>query len=294
MEHELWSWLRRATHDVARSRHDTNYHTHPTSTIVRVYLWAVLHDRPTVWATRPRNWATPICPERLPSQSTMSRRLRTPAVQRFLEAMGRRLVGRLAPTLTLLSLIDGKPLTVAGHSKDPDATWGRGAGHPARGYKLHLIHNGKPMPEAFGVRPLGDAESAVALTLIPQLPAEEGYLIGDAGYDDDRLYRLAAEHGRRFVAPRRRPHTGLATGRRFHADRLRALASLEAAPRLGHGFGRHLMKLRRLIETSLGHLAGFGGGLHHLPPWVRRLHRVKLYVHAKLLINAARIRRNLA
>jgi hypothetical protein len=36
----------------------------------------------------------------------------------------------------------------------------------------------------------------------------------------------------------------------------------------------------------------FGGGLTSaLPAFVRRLHRVRLWVHAKLLINAARIRR---
>src|SRR5829696_10150878 len=44
--------------------------------IVMVFLWAVIHDRPTSWACERRNWVvTP--PSGLPSQSTMSRRLRT-------------------------------------------------------------------------------------------------------------------------------------------------------------------------------------------------------------------------
>lgn len=292
MERELWNWIMRAIHDVGRSRRDSAYHTHSTALIVRVYLWAVLKDRPTSWACDPRHWDDRTRPQTLPSQSTMSRRLRTEHVQAMLEQIGRRLAGRCRPTLTLLKLIDGKPLVVAPHSKDPDARWGRGASQPAKGYKLHLVFSGKPMPDAFAVTPLDAAESGVARRLIPTLEGQ-GYLVADAGYDDDRLYRSAADRGHRFLAPRRRPHTGLAR-KPFHPDRLAAVALLEAGPRMGQTFGRHLLRLRGLIETSFGNLTGFYAGLTHLPPWVRRLNRVKLYVHAKLIINAARIRANRA
>lgn len=288
MERELWAWLMKALRDVGRSRRDTAYHTHATRLIVRTYLWATLHDRPVVWACDRRHWDRRTRPARLPSQSTMSRRLRTDAVREFLEALGRRLSGQLAPTLWLLKLIDGKPLTVPAHSKDRDATWGRGAGQKARGYKLHLIYSGKPMPERFAVHPLNVAESRVARQLIPDLTGT-GYLVADAGYDDARLYELAAGCEHRFLAPRRKPNTGLAH-KTHPPDRLRAIDTLELAPRVGHRFGEHLQKLRGRIETAFGNLAAFAAGLHHLPPWVRRLHRVRLYVHAKLLINAARIR----
>ena len=40
MERELWSWLMRAIHSTSRSVKRSNYHTHSTATIVRVYLWA--------------------------------------------------------------------------------------------------------------------------------------------------------------------------------------------------------------------------------------------------------------
>ena len=137
MEHELWDRLMRAIQDVSRSRRDSAYHTHATALIVRTYLWAVLHHRPTSWACDRRHWDDRRRPATLPSQSTMSRRLRTDAVRSFMDAMGRRLRGDRA--WTLLKLIDGKPLTVAKHSADPDARWGWGAGTRARGYKLHAV-----------------------------------------------------------------------------------------------------------------------------------------------------------
>lgn len=127
MEHELWAWIMRAIRDVRRSSRDTAYHTHRTDLIVRVYLWAVLHDRPTAWACDRRAW----------------------------------------------------------------------------------------------------------------------------------------------------------------------IATLEPNPPLGRTYGEHLKDVRRKIETTFGNLAAFSAGLTHLPPWVRGLTRVRLFVHAKLLINAARIRRTL-
>jgi hypothetical protein len=39
-------------------------------------------------------------------------------------------------------------------------------------------------------------------------------------------------------------------------------------------------------------MVSFGGGLAALPPWVRRIWRVRNWVWAKLLINGSRIRRN--
>ena len=49
----------------------------PDRWILPVYFRAVLHDRPTRWACDPANWPSDLAPARLPSQPTMSRRLRT-------------------------------------------------------------------------------------------------------------------------------------------------------------------------------------------------------------------------
>lgn len=80
MEHEAWSILRVALRDASRSRSDSNHHTYCTALIVRVYLWAALHDRPVSWACRPSAWDDRTRPKALPNQSTMSRRLRTDAL----------------------------------------------------------------------------------------------------------------------------------------------------------------------------------------------------------------------
>ena len=60
--------------------------------IVVVYLWAVIHDRPTSWACERRNW-NGIEVVRLPSQPTMSRRLRTRPVQQLLDQVEAQLGG---------------------------------------------------------------------------------------------------------------------------------------------------------------------------------------------------------
>jgi hypothetical protein len=58
-----------------------------------------------------------------------------------------------------------------------------------------------------------------------------------------------------------------------------------------NGFGRSPRDDRRQIERDPGNLAGFGGGLAGLPARARRVWRVRPWVHGKLLVNAARIRR---
>lgn len=291
MERELWNWLMRAIHDVARTQRDTSYHTHRTALIVRVYLWAVVHHRPTYWACDPRHWDRATRPRILPSQSAMSRRLRSESTQPFLEAMGRRLAGEIAPAWTLLKLIDGKPLTVANHSADRDAAWGRGAGKVAKGYKFHAIYDGSPMPAAWQIQPLNVSEKHVARRMIPTLQGT-GYLVGDANYDVSDLFDLADPQNHRLIAPRRAPGTGLGHHRQS-PHRMHCIDMLEADPtqHARSSFGAHLLRCRRWIEGRFGQLVS---RLTCLPPWVRGQHRVQRYVHAHLLIHAARIRTNLA
>ncbi|MEM9348308.1 MAG: transposase [Planctomycetota bacterium] len=283
MEREQWAELMRALNDVARGRTDNAYHRHPSVLIVRVYLWAALHDRPVSWACRRSAWDDRTRPKRLPSQPTM----RTGTVRRLFDRLSARMAGRA--TTRLVKQVDGKPIPVSRHSQDGQAAWGRGAGAYARGYKLHLIDAGGPMPQAFTVTPMNHSESATARQLVEQLTGT-GYLLGDAGYDDSKLYAAARRANHKLIAPRRRPRTGLGKGKPSDPDRLDAIDRLERAPQLGNRFGPTLMQLRRRVETTLGNFTSHGTGLTHLPPWVRGLQRVSLYVHAKLLINAARIR----
>lgn len=287
MDHELWSRLSHAMFDVARAFPKSSRQTHDTHRIVRVYLWAVLRDRPVMWATCRRNRPRAMCPKQLPDQSTMSRRLGAEETSRFLEKLARRVAGVMHPAL--VKALDGKPLVVPKHSTDPDATSGRGIGGMAKGYKLHAIWGGGPMPPAWSVQPLNVAEITEAHWLIPQLTSE-GYLLADANYDSKALYNCAAVHGQQLIAPRRRPHTPL--GHHKHCPhRLRAIHLLESGV---SPFGRALFRRRCDIERDFGGLVSFGGGLQSLPTWVRTLRRVRLFVHAKLIINAARRRRGVA
>ncbi|MFW6058601.1 MAG: hypothetical protein ACODAQ_00380 [Phycisphaeraceae bacterium] len=119
MERELWSELSAAIFDMRRGFKTHARATHSIACFVRVYLWAILHDRPIVWACRSANWSTATRPQHLPSQSTMSRRTRTDTFQQCLDRLGQRLNGHASAML--VKCIDGKPLTVANHTRDPDA-----------------------------------------------------------------------------------------------------------------------------------------------------------------------------
>src|SRR4051794_15007783 len=156
MERERWSELSAAVSSVDAAWVDGGRYVHRTAVVVRVHLWAALHDRPISWACEPENWDARRRPATLPDQSTMSRRTRGGHGKRFeafLGAVGREMdrgaerdEGPAAP-MRLVKWMDGKALAVAAHSKDRDARWGRGAGQKSNGYKLHLIGSGRPMPE---------------------------------------------------------------------------------------------------------------------------------------------------
>jgi hypothetical protein len=247
--------------------------------ILLVYLWAVLHDRPTSWACREENWPRDLRPFELPSQPTMSRRLRSPHVQWALALILERLRGDPPPP-GLVKCIDAKPLPVGGASKDPDARWGQGTRTMIKGYKLYALWGSGLIPLGWEVRSVDHSESTEADRLIPHL-AGGGYLVGDAIYDCNRLYDLAMEHDHQLIAPPKRPGRGLGHGRQS-PHRLRGLALL-ASP-----FGRAVYAARVAIERDFGHLTSFGGGLSGLPSWVRRSGRVGMWVEAKLIINGVR------
>lgn len=278
MERELWKILSPEITAVDRQFPKGRY-SHSVGRIVRVYLWAVLNDRPVDWAVRRENWRGVRPPNSLPDQSRMSRRLRQADTQEFLDRLQERLLRR--DDDALVKLVDGKPLVVSRHSRDRDATFG-GVGGKDRGYKLHAVYSASGAMLAWEVHPLNVDEKPVAASLVEELSGE-GYLLADGNYDGAALYERAAACGHQLVAPRRRPGTG--RGNRLQSlPRLRAVDLLEM-PSL---FGRDLYRLRRRIETPFGNLSGYGGGLICLPPWVRGLPRVQRYVGAKILLRAVR------
>lgn len=283
MDHELWSQLSHAMFDVARAFPKLSRFTYDAHCIVRVYLWAVLHDRPIDWASRRSSWSAQTRPASIPSQSTMSRRLRHADTAAFMRKLEQRLGNGSGESL--LKYIDGKPLPVARHTQDSDATSGRGVGGFAKGYKLHAIWGHGSTPLAWSVEPLNVSEKVQAKWLIGQLGGE-GYLLGDSNYDCGELYERAAQKGHQLLAPRAKSGAGLGH-RKNSVHRIRSIHLLENP---FSDFGRDLYRNRKSIERTFGGLVSFGGGLQSLPPWVRTLPRVRMFVHAKLLINASRLR----
>jgi hypothetical protein len=244
-----------------------------------VLLWAALHDRTRGRACREANWSTTtLRPAALPSESTVGRRLRGPAVACLLRAPAAR--PRQIGDPRLLHVIDAKPLPVGGATKDPDARCGRGAGLFAKGYKLYAVWAGRAMPEAWRVYPMNSGENKVAEELIKDL-RWGGYLLGDGEYDANGAYDAAGAAGYQLLAPREDPAAGPGHIRQS-PFRVRGAALSRSR------FGRELLALRRSIEESFGNLTSFGGGLSPLPAWVRRLDRVWCWVAAKLLINGVR------
>lgn len=279
MERELWSELVRLINSLGRSSGRPVRCQYTDLSIVRVYLWAVLHDRPVVWATDRRHWPPQAHGMRLPSQSTMSRRLRRPGVRqwidRLIESLRQRRPG--GP----IKCIDAKPLPIGGYSRDREARWGHATRGWAKGYKLFAVWaEGACAPLAWRVGPMSQAETTVACELIDQLEGR-GVLLADALYDVNRLFELAGQRGHQLLTPRKFPDKPIGVRARS-PHRLRGI-DLMTRPSVLRLHARRLF-----IEQRFGHLTCHGGGLAPLPAWVRRRHRVELWVAAKLLIHAAR------
>ena len=287
MELERWAELSAAVSAVAAGWERRPKDTHCTALIVRVYLWAALFDRPVRWACKAANWKPSTRPAQLPDQSTMSRRTRRGDFMAFLERVGRRLNGKAVPGL--VKAVDGKALELPNHSTDRDATWSRGVGRTSLGYKIHAIRSGNPMPDAFAITTLNVCEKRMAARMIGRV-AGGGYLLGDAHFDASWLFDYCNHHGHQLVCPRAKPGTGV--GHHYVSPHRRRAIDLLEAPAAVNPFGAGLYAARTDIERDFSQLACFGGGLATLPPWVRRIWRVRNWVMSKLLINAARIRIN--
>lgn len=287
MERELWRIMVAALKRIPRTRPRNAVYT--DQQIVAVLLWAALHDRPVSWACERRNWPMQAWRRSLPDQSTMSRRLHRGALRDLLLALLMSVQrgwggGQVA-------VVDGKPLELNDNTGDGDARTGRGAGRFSKGYKVHLIMDVCTQAvRGYQVHTLNVAETKVAARLLrwPRTPIPRGsLLLGDRLYDSNPLHAAAHRRGCQLVAPRQKPERGV-TKWNQHPARLASIRITEGPER---EWERVLSPQRTSIERFFGTLTCAGGGMPTLPPWVRRLHRVRVWVGAKLAINAARIAR---
>jgi hypothetical protein len=274
MERELWEQLYRLANQGDRSKSNAFYRDWE---IVVIYFWAVIHDRPTSWACDPANWESCTIPVRLPNQSTVSRRLRSSGVEQLMHS-----IFAVFTTMTVLPqylCIDGKPLTIGDHSRDPDARNGWAGFGFAKGYKLHAIWGKGPIPLCFQVTSLNVGEAKVARQLVSQIQ-HPAYIVGDKQYDSNPLHEVALAQNCQLIAEQKNQSGRLAPNRKHSVARIKCFEILTTAK------GRLLLKYRDHIERLFGKLTCYGAGLGPLPAWVRNIHRVKLWVQAKLIINA--------
>jgi len=273
MEAELWKQVYKLVTKIANGK-TIKRATYTDSDIVLTYMWAVIHDRPIYWACKKRNWPIYYRRRPLPNPSTMTRRLRTPQIQKLLKKTEHHLVS-LFPR-SVCRWIDAKPLPIGGCSKDKQSAFGHGASCIARGYKFYAVGDLKQGFVQWIIRPMNQNEAKVAADLIPNLDYG-GYLVGDSAYDSNKLYEIASKHSVQLVACHRRK--GKFLGHRRHSPyRIRSRELLERA------FGQSLISGRTLIERMFGNLTSFPCGLKPLPHWVRTLFRVEMWVRAKMIL----------
>ena len=281
MQSERWNRVYRVAGMVACGR-PIGSRRFPDRVIVLVLLWAALNHKPISWACRRCNW--PVWMQRLlrtvPSSTTMSRRLRTASVREFLDELLLQLQG--PQTQSLFQLLDGTALEVRNHSTDPQAGYGWGSGRRARGYKLHVLLDSAGIIIQWRVAPMPVSEKTMAVRMVRRA-GQLGYVLADGSYDSTLLHAEVAQRGGQLVAPRR---VVTKRARRWNIlPRKRSIDLLEGPS----CFGRVLHGCRGAVERFFAHADSHSEGLGELPAWVRTLRRVRLWVHAKLIINAARI-----
>jgi IS5 family transposase len=278
MDGELLRWLyQRLVRDPTCSH--TRNCTYGDGLVALVYFFGVLNDRSVLWASDKRHWPLWCRRLKLPGRSQTAKRLRTPSLRQLIEQINAQLQKRLPHGQH--KVVDGKPLVVSNFSHDPDARRGRCAGGFGRGYKLHVLIDAiVGVIERFVVTPLNAGESRVLRDTLVASPMNAMTLRADANYDSNPAYRAVAAAGGRLIAPRRKPGRGISRSHRQHPDRLAAIDLLETDPAALADHERQ----RNRVEQTLAHLTNLPFGLAPLPNFVRRLHRVRLWVMAKITL----------
>lgn len=296
MDREPWKVVlvavRRAARRVNKTHHRKRQPRFADWLIVAMFLWAVAHDRPQSWACDRRHYSSVFRPrKRLPSVSQFNRRMNHARTRLILLLVHQELAGEL--TATALTYLDGKPLTVGVASKDRDAARGHIMGGFAKGYKRHAWMSEDRRIPLWCVTPLNTGEVPIARLLVQQIRqplSERSLTLADSNYDAYDLHKeLDACGGRLLVPLRQDPKTG-----RRHPVSLRQMGPARRELIDVQHQHPHLVRLvyrqRVNAEGILGNLCGCGGGLTTLPPWVRRLRRVRRWVGGKIILYHANLR----
>jgi hypothetical protein len=274
MEGELWKQMYHILTELGKG-YRRKHQVYSDVWVVAVYLWAVLHDRPTSWACDDRNWPESLVAA-LPSPSRMSRRLRTNSVNDLLKELEMKCRDQLPSGIW--KWIDAKPLPIGNCSKDRQAGYGRCASGMGKGYKFYAVCDSNGAFDAWRIASMNKDERVMAARLFRQINGG-GYITGDSIYDSSQLYATARQSGFQLVAVK---HRGGLGHQKHRPERLR---SIELS---GHSFGANLLNNRRGIELCFAHLTFGAAALQPLPAWVRTHRRVELWVRGKIIIRYIR------
>lgn len=247
---------------------------------------------------------------RFPSRRTWERRLAAiPAtLPAQIACLGRALVALLDPWASCgrAAAIDSTVLRARGgvwHKKareagvvphtsiDTEAHWTKSGWHGwVYGWKLHLITTVAAVwiPLAAELTPANAPDNELALRLLPELPAEVRFVLGDQHYNDPAVRALCAEQGQTVVATRRGayPHTddGVEVRRVFHELRSRAIENLnEQFKGIFDGHGQ--VPTKGLVNTRRWALGAVF--VYQLTLWYRHEHGLDLRVGLKPFLKAA-------
>ncbi|MEM8494479.1 MAG: hypothetical protein AAF663_03720 [Planctomycetota bacterium] len=193
MERKLFAWLSSLLHQIPNVDHRRSRCQFTDRQVLCVWLWAVIHDRPVSWATRRCNWPWHDRTRPLPSQATMSRRLRDlrviDSIDRWVMLANDHLCQSPGYDPLCALIVDGRPLALSPNSRDPDAAKGRAVGGFGLGYKLHQISDSVGVVHAFTVLPLNTSEIAATHRMLAGLPHQpQGrLLLGDRLFDVNGL-----------------------------------------------------------------------------------------------------------
>jgi hypothetical protein len=181
---------------------------------------------------------------------------------------------------------------VVPHSSiDTEAHWTKSGWHGwVYGWKLHLVTTVAAVwiPLAADLTPANTADNEQALTLLPELPAEVRYVLGDQHYNDPTIRTTCEAQGQLAITTKRGayPHTddGVEVRRVFHALRSHAIENLnEQFKGIFDAHGQVPTKgLRNTRRWALGAIL-----VYQLTLWYRHEHALDLRVGLKPFLKAA-------
>ena len=176
-------------------------------------------------------------------------------------------------------------------SIDTEAHWTKSGGHGGvYGWKLHLVTTvaGVWLPLAAELTAANVADNVQALTLLPELPAEVRYVLGDQHYHDPAIDAVCAQAGQTVVATRRGPYPhmddGIGVRRILHELRSHAIENLNE--QFKGIFDMHgQVPTKGLVNTRRFALGAVF--VYQLTLWYRQEHGLDLRVGLKAFLKAS-------